>query len=316
MNRTLVTLTDYILREESKIKQATGKFTLLMTYIANASKIIASHVRKSGLADIFGTTGTKNVYDEEVQKLDQFSNQLLLDTLINSGQVQMLASEELEQPVYAKNKSSKYVVFFDPLDGSSNIDVNVSIGTIFSIYKKNSSNLQQGLKQVAAGYILYGSSVTFVYSVGSGVHEFTLDPSIGSYLLSHENIRIPEKGNIYSINEAYYPRYPKYIQNYLDYIKTIGNYKARYIGSMVSDVHRTLLKGGIFIYPEDKKNPEGKLRLMFEVNPMAFLIKNAGGLAVTKRTDPLTEVPRSLHQRVPVALGSKANIKEFLNFKA
>ena len=314
MNQKVITLTDYILKEESKIPRATGRFTLLMTYIANAAKIIASHVKKSGLVDIIGKTGSRNIYDEEVQKLDEYSNNLLIEMLTNSEQVSLIASEENSKPVTLNKSRAKYTVFIDPLDGSSNIDVNVNIGTIFSIYKKSDNFLQKGAKQIAAGYILYGSSVVFVYSFGQGVHIFTLDPSIGNFLLSSPNIRIPNHGNIYSINEAYYDRYPKYLQNYLHSIKASGKFKARYIGSMVADVHRTLLKGGIFIYPENDKNLKGKLRLMFEVNPMSFLIEQAGGLATTQNQNPLQIKPSNLHQRIPIALGSKKNILEFVNY--
>lgn len=310
-----ITLTEFILKEERRFKKATGSFTLLLTQIENAAKIIASHIKKSGLVNILGGTGKKNIYQEEVQKLDRFSNDLLVDILIESGQVNTIASEELEKPILVKKNSGHYNVFLDPLDGSSNIDVNINIGTIFSIYRKNNQLLQPGKKQVAAGYIIYGSSVMFVYTCGQGVNGFTLDPSIGSFLLSHPQIKIPDKGNIYSINEGYYQLYDSSLKKYLNHLKKDKKApKLRYIGSMVADVHRTLLKGGIFLYPKDDKHPQGKLRLMFEVNPLSFIIQQSGGLAYSNKINPLEIKPNSLSQKVPIALGSKNNVKQYLKF--
>lgn len=315
MFRKVTTLTEFILKEERRFKKATGSFTLLLTQIENAAKIIASHIKKTGLVDIIGQTGEKNIYQEEVQKLDKFSNDLLIDILSESGQVYAIASEELEKPVFVKKNSGDYTVFLDPLDGSSNIDVNINIGTIFSIYHKNKDLLQPGKKQVATGYIIYGSSVMLVYSCGNGVNGFTLDPSIGSFLLSHPDIKIPQKGKIYSLNEGYYQLYNKALQNYLNHLKNPEKLaKLRYVGSMVADVHRTLLKGGIFLYPSDKKNPQGKLRLMFEVNPFAFIIQQAGGLAYSEKINPLQIKPSSLSQKIPIALGSPDNVREYLKF--
>lgn len=305
-----VSLVEFILEEEKQFKKATGTLTLILAQLEYVGKIIASHVRKAGLVDILGATGDKNLHQDEVQKMDVFANQLLLDILASTKQVAIAASEEMEQEVKL-SKKGEYVVFFDPLDGSSNMDVNVSIGTIFSIYHRSSSLLQPGNKQVAAGYILYGSSVMFVYTFGNGVNGFTLDPSVGSFLLSHPNMRIPKKGSVYSINEANAPHYNQNLLDYLKNLKTQG-YKARYIGSMVADVHRTLLKGGVFLYPSDNKNPTGKLRLIYEVNPMSFIITKAGGKAVSQRKDPLDITPESLHQKIPVALGSKEDISEYL----
>lgn len=315
MFQHIQTFTDYILEEERKVKNATGSLTLLLTQIENAAKIIASHVKKTGLVDILGSTGKKNVYEEDVQKLDEFCDALLQKTLLASGQVFAVASEELPDFVFApKHLSGHYQVFFDPLDGSSNIDTNSPIGTIFSIYKKGGNPLSQGSKQVAAGYILYGASIMFVISLGKGVYGFTLDPSIGSFLLSHPDIKIPKKGSIYSVNEANFEKFPQSIKNYLSHMKKNGSYKARYNGTMVSDIHRVLLKGGIFLYPEDSKNKEGKLRLLFEVNPMSFLIFQAGGLSISRDQNPLDIIPSSVSQRVPIAIGSEDNVKEYLKF--
>lgn len=319
MFQKVTTLTEFLLEEERKAENATGNFTHLMTQIENAAKIIASHVKKAGLVDIMGATGEKNAYDEEVQKLDAFSNDLLINTLKSSGQVYALGSEELEEPILVEKNSGNYMVFFDPLDGSSNIDVNINVGTIFSIYHKDTNLLQPGNKQVAAGYVLYGSSVMMVYSTGHGVNGFTLDPSIGSFLLSHPDIKVPQNGDIYSLNESYYSRYSPYLQNYIKSIKEEDKekgkpYKMRYAAAMVADIHRILLKGGIFIYPENSKNPDGKLRLMYEVNPMSYIVVQACGTATSRGVNPLDIVPTLLSQRAPIALGSTKMVEDFLNF--
>lgn len=307
------TLTDIILQEERENPKATGGLTLLLTRIEDAAKIIASHVHRTGLVDILGKTGNKNAYDEDVQKLDDYCNALLVKTLLESGQVYAIASEELPDIVYARQShQGNYIVFFDPLDGSSNIDINSPIGTIFSIYRKSDKAvLQKGEEQIAAGYILYGPSTVFVYASLYSVNGFTLDPSVGSFLLSSPNITIPKKGNIYSINEGNSALYDDALKKYLAFVKE-KNYKARYIGTMVADVHRTLLKGGIFLYPNDKKHPEGKLRLLFEVNPMSFIMEKAGGKATVNGIDPLTIQPKAVNHRVPIAIGSKENIEEYL----
>ncbi|MBI4096881.1 MAG: class 1 fructose-bisphosphatase [Candidatus Levybacteria bacterium] len=302
-------LIEFILAEEKKAHGATGTLTLLLTHIDYATRIIASHIARAGLVDILGTAGKKNIYQDEVQKLDEQSNQLLIDILSSTGVVSILASEELEKPIHVDTKG-KYMVFFDPIDGSSNIDVNASVGTIFSIYHTSGSLLQPGKKQVAAGYVIYGSSTMFVYACGHGVNGFTLDPTIGSFLLSHPLITIPEKGNIYSVNEGNAILWDEKIKAYIDRLKNKG-YKSRYIGTMVADLHRTLLKGGIFLYPKDSKHPQGKLRLLYEVNPAAFLITQAGGMAVSHGKDPLTLIPSSLHQTAPIALGSKHEVSLF-----
>ncbi len=310
-----ITLTDFILKEEVRYTASTGQFTLLLNYIQETGKIIASHIKKAGLTDILGKSGGINKSGDEVQKLDEFANNLFINTLLESGLVHALASEELEKPIYSK-KGGKYVVFFDPLDGSSNIDINVSVGTIFSIYHKDKNILQKGEQQVAAGYIAYGSSVIFVYTAGEGTHMFTLDPSMGNFLLSNKDVRIPETGSIYSINEAYTKLYHEGVSKYLNSLKDSSKkYKLRYIGSMVADVHRTLLKGGIFIYPADKKHPNGKLRLMYEINPMSMLVQQAGGLSLSQGKNPMSITPTEIHQRIPIALGSKQEVKNYSQFE-
>lgn len=317
MSDKQISLIEFILEEERQVKHARGTFTLLLTQLEYAAKIIASRVRKAGLTDILGGTGKTNVFSEEVQKIDEFSNNLLIDVLSATGQVAAIGSEELPDVIYPNGSLDKgeYIIFLDPLDGSSNTDINAPIGTIFSIYHNKGTLLCQGKDQVGAGYILYSSSTMFVYSCGHGVNGFTLRTSIGSFLLSHPKMRIPQEGNIYSINEGNSREWDGKVAQYLDSLKKEGkNYKSRYIGSMTADIHRTLIKGGIFLYPADKKNPKGKLRLLYEVNPMSFLVAQAGGAATTGADDPLSLHPTSLQERVPIALGSKKNVEEFLQF--
>lgn len=314
MYKHVTTLTEFMVAAEQKQKNATGSFTLLLTHIENAAKVIASHVKRSGLADIVGKTGEINAYDEEVQKLDEFSDKLLFDMLGDSGQVGYLAYEEKEEALCV-NKDGRYNVFFDPLDGSSNIDVNINIGTIFSIYHNDGNVLQEGRKQAGAGYILYGPSVMFVYSSGLGVNGFTLDPSIGSFLLSHQDITVPESKNYYSINDGNFELFEESMKRYLNSIKKEEKpYQSRYVGSMVADVHRTLLKGGIFMNPSNKKKPDGKLRLMFEVNPFSYLMEQAGGMAISRDSNPLDLKPQNLTQRTPIVMGSKEEVKKYLSF--
>lgn len=316
MYKHVTTLTDYILEEQRKHKNATGALSILLTQLENAGKIIASHVKASGLVDILGKTGKTNTFGEEVQKLDEFANNLLVDTLIASGSVHAVVSEEIKEPVFApKAQSGDYIVYFDPLDGSSNIDTNCPIGTIFSIYHKKKGLLQKGKDQVAAGYIIYGSSVMFVYSIGKGVNGFTLDPAIGSFLLSHPDMKIPAKGEIYSINEGYEHMFAPHVQKYLQSLKKEGKSRGRFVGSLVADAHRTFIKGGIFLYPVYKNYPEGKLRLMLEVNPFAFLTEQAGGKTLAHKTkSPLLTVPQHIHERSPFIMGDKANVDKFLEF--
>ncbi len=310
-------LNSFIL-EKGRERGSTGALSLALMAIEAATKRITAHVRRAGISDILGKAGSINVQGEEVQKLDVLSNEIMIEHLSKCGQFYALASEELDEAIFPEEgKNGKYIIAFDPLDGSSNIDVNVSIGTIFSIHKKVNGTeedfLQEGYKQVAAGYVIYGSSTMLVYSTGHGVNGFTLDPSVGMYLLSHPDIKLPEKGKIYSINESNYKKWIQPLQDYVDKLKGEG-YTARYIGSMVADVHRTLIKGGMFGYPADSKNKQGKLRLLYEASPMAFLIEQAGGKATTGEMDILKVKPTNIHQRVPVFLGSNYEIDLLLDF--
>lgn len=315
MYNKITTLTEFVLAEEKEFPQAKGSFTLLMTHIENAAKIIASHVKKSGIVDIMSHTGEKNIYGEDVKKIDEFANKLMTDMLLGSGEVFAVGSEELPDFVYSDNKTGEYVVFFDPLDGSSNIDVNINLGTIFSIYHKGSGMFKKGSEQVAAGYFLYGPSVMCVYSAGKGVNGFTLDPSIGSFLLSHPDIKIPASGSIYAINEGNLNLYSEGLKKYLESIKKADKpYSLRYAAAMVADVHRVLLKGGIFMYPANSKAPEGKLRLLFEVNPMSYIVMQAGGKASSNKKNPMNILPNSVSQRVPIVLGSKEEVEKYERF--
>ncbi len=326
MKKGVTNLSRFLLEEQRKYPQATGEFTILLEQIAFAAKIISSEVNKAGIVNIIGKSNSTNVHGEEQQKLDIYANQKMIEALDHTGKVCAMASEEVDDLISIPDKypKGKYVVIFDPLDGSSNIDVNISIGTIFGIYKRVSEGfggckedfLQEGCKLVAAGYVIYGSSTMFVYTTGIGVNGFTLDPSIGEFLLSHENIKIPEKGKILSINEANYHRWSQEIRDFVEYIKSIKErkYTSRYIGSLVADFHRNLLKGGIFLYPADKDNPSGKLRLLYEANPMAFIVEQAGGKATDGKQDILKIKPDSLHQKTPLIIGSTFEVNTFLNF--
>ena len=318
MSKIGIDLNRFILEEERQFPQATGSLSLALMSIENATKIISSRIRKAGLSDILGKLGKINIQGEEVQKLDQLSNNWLIEHLSDSGEFYALASEEVDDAIFPeKGKDGKYVIALDPLDGSSNIDVNVNVGTIFSIYKKYCEGVenffQEGYKQVAAGYVVYGSSTMMMYTTKNGTHGFTLDPSVGSYLLSHPNLKMPSRGKIYSINEGYSQRWDDSLRKYIENIKS-NNYSARYIGSMVADVHRTLLKGGIFAYPGDKKNPCGKLRLLYEAAPMSLLIEQAGGRATDGNVEILSIKAGSLHQRTPVFMGSKEDIDDLMGY--
>ena len=312
----VVTISRFLVDQERLYPEATGAFTNLLHDIALAAKIISREVNKAGLVDILGAAGDENVHGEQVQKLDDFANQVIFRALDHTGLVACMASEENETfiPIPDKFPAGEYVVIYDPLDGSSNIDVNVSIGTIFSIHRKVTQGergaledcLQCGSKQVAAGYIVYGSSTMMVYTTGAGVHGFTLDPSIGEFLLSHPDMRFPDPPRkVYSINEAYYSRWGRGQQKLVSWMKNDGGFGSRYIGSLVADVHRTLLQGGIFMYPGENQKPEGKLRLMYEAAPMAMLIEQAGGRASDGRRNINDIEPESLHQKTPLYLGSK-----------
>jgi fructose-1,6-bisphosphatase I len=319
------TLERHIMDMQRNFPAASGEFTRLFHQLALAGKVIGSRVNQAGLAGALGVTGEINVQGEQVQKLDEFANQVMVHVLEGGGQVCLLASEEVDDPIPISTKypRGRYVVMFDPLDGSSNIDVNVSIGTIFSVHQRVSTGvepnvgdcLQPGYKQVAAGYIIYGSSTMFVYTSGHGVHGFTLDPSLGEFFLSHPNIRIPVRGKIYSVNEGNEAVWSDRMRDWVRWLKlpdkTNGHpYSGRYVGTLVADFHRTLLKGGVFAYPADSKNPNGKLRLLYEASPMAFIAAQAGGAASTGKEDILNVVPTTLHQRVPLFIGSKLDVQD------
>lgn len=324
----LMTVERYIMENQKRYPEARGHLSKLLMDIAFAAKVITSQVRRAGLVNVLGFTGSMNVQGEEVKKLDELANDVLINVLNHSGLVAAMASEELEASVpVTKDTISEYVVTFDPLDGSSNIDVNVSIGTIFSILRhprpgdigRDEDIVQPGYRQVAAGYILYGSSTMMVYTAGDGVHGFTYDPTIGEFLASHPSMRVPEKGYIYSCNEAYAASWSKSVQDYLAHCKTSKDrgekrYSLRYIGSLVADVHRTLLYGGVFLYPADSQNPNGKLRLLYEANPMAMIFEHAGGMAINGPTRIMEVIPQTIHDRTPLFIGSKENIRELQEF--
>ena len=321
-----LTISRFLVEEERRMPRATGVFTGLLNDIALAAKIISREVNHAGLAEMLGDTGEENFHGERVQKLDIFADDVMRQVLHHTGLITCMASEEKEffWPVPDSFPSGEYVVIYDPLDGSSNIDVNVSIGTIFSIHSKISSSergelsdcLQAGKHQVAAGYVLYGSSTMFVYTTGRGVHGFTLDPSLGEFVLSHEGMCFPDPPRrVYSINEAHYNSWKTGQQLLIDHLKDGGGFSSRYIGSLVADFHRTLLQGGIFMYPSGKGAPEGKLRLLYECSPIAMLAKQAGGRASTGARDVLEVIPDSLHQRVPLYVGNSELVdlaEEFL----
>ena len=319
---SIKTLTQFIIERQADFPYATGEFSRLLYHMGIAAKVVNKKVNKAGLVDILGTAGEVNVQGEEQKKLDVFANWRFIQSIQASGQCCGVASEENQQIITFDDNLSldgNYSVCMDPLDGSPNIEVNVSIGTIFSIYRRISPRgtkavledfLQEGSKQVAAGYIVYGSSTMLVYTTGRGVYGFTLDPSIGEFCLSHYNIITPEEGTFYSINEGHYLKMPKGIQQYIKYCQvedksTNRPYSARYIGSLVADFHRNLLRGGIFIYPQTGSAPNGKLRLLYECNPISFLAEQAGGKASTGTQRILDIKPQSLHQRVPFIVGSK-----------
>jgi fructose-1,6-bisphosphatase I len=314
--RSLITVQQHILEEQRRHHpHATGEFSWLLGGITLAAKLVSAQVRRAGLADVLGSTGVQNVQGETVQKLDVLANQALLHCLGSRGNVAVMASEENEEPIMVERDpvNGKYVVVFDPLDGSSNIDVNVSVGTIFSILKReaNADVLQPGSRQLAAGYVVYGSSTMLVYTTGNGVHGFTLDPMIGAFILSHENIKMPGRGSIYSVNEANADSFPEPYRRFLAQLRsgqTGRTYSSRYIGSLVADFHRTLLKGGVFLYPPTKHYPGGKLRLLYEANPIAFLAEQAGGAASDGRGRILDIAPNSLHQRTPLLVGSREEL--------
>ncbi len=324
--RSYISLGEFIIERQSDFKYAKGELSRLFSAISLAARIINREVKRAGLNNILGDFGSTNVQGEEVKKLDVFSNEQFIHALKERGEVCAIASEENEGMIEFNgefSKTGKYIVAFDPLDGSSNIDVNVSVGSIFSIYRKTTEGdcatlddfMQAGVEQVAAGYVIYGSSTMLVYSTGNGVNGFTLDPSIGAFFLSHPNMQIPKTGKIYSINEGNYVHFPQGVKDYIKYCQvedkaTSRPYSSRYIGSAVADFHRNMLKGGIFIYPSTSNAPKGKLRLLYECNPLAFLVEQAGGKASDGFNRILDIKPTSLHQRTPLFIGSPDMVEQ------
>lgn len=329
----VTTLNQFIVEQQAKYPNATGDFSRLLHHVGIAAKKVNREVNKAGLVDILGKAGTDNIQGESQQKLDVYADNTFIDELRASGECCAVVSEEEQDIVVFKegmHQNAKYIFCMDPLDGSSNIDVNVSIGTIFSIYRRLSPKgthvtttdfLQKGDKQIAAGYIIYGSSTMLVYTAGNGVNGFTLDPSIGEFCLSHPDIHTPTNGSIYSVNEGHYVNFPDGVKKFIKYCQekdeaTKRPFTSRYIGSLVADFHRNLLKGGIFIYPQTSSHPQGKLRLLYECNPVAYISEQAGGLAIDGERRILEILPEDIHQRVPFYTGSRAmveKIKEFLH---
>jgi fructose-1,6-bisphosphatase I len=319
-SKGVITIERHIIEAEREFPEATGAFSNILYDIAFAAKLIAREVRRAGLGDVLGMTGEVNVQGEEVRKLDEFANEVIFKALDHTGHLCGMASEEVEDfiPIPDRFPTGKYCVLYDPLDGSSNIDANVSVGTIFSIHRKVSDDprgcvadcLQRGSRQVAAGYVVYGSSTMLVYTTGNGVHGFTLEPSIGEFLLSHPNIRIPVPGQrIYSVNEGNYGKWSPEQRRLVDHLKGVDGeiakpFTSRYIGSLVADFHRNLLYGGLFMYPADAKSPNGKLRLLYEAAPLAMIAEGAGGKASNGRKRILDVEPTELHQRTPLFIGS------------
>ncbi|MCB9366066.1 MAG: class 1 fructose-bisphosphatase [Calditrichaeota bacterium] len=327
------TIERHFIDQQYKHPEATGELTRLMHQLAFAAKQITKEVRSAGLSDILGAAGHTNVQGEAVQKLDEISNDVIYRAMDHAGVLCCMASEEREKmiPIPSEFTSGKYTLAFDPLDGSSNIDANINVGTIFSIHKRVSPDgtpgteadlLQTGRSQVVAGYIVYGSSTMMVYTTGHGVNGFTLEPSLGEFLLSHPNMRIPDYGKYFSINMGNYHYWSEGVRKYIDHITTPDSehgtpYSQRYIGSMIADVHRTLLYGGLFMYPfdcRDPKHPKAKLRLLYEASPMSMIIEQAGGLSTDGKQSILDVVPHGLHDRVQLFVGARKNVDELLGF--
>jgi len=332
-NYNITTLNDFIIKKQKDFPFAKGELSGLLHHLGTAAKMVNKKINKAGLVDITGNAGEINIHGEAQQKLDVYADEVFTGALLSSGECCGIASEENETEIIFSDPlaaNGKYIVCIDPLDGSSNIDFNVSVGTIFSIYRritergekvKNEDFLQKGSDQVAAGYIVYGSSTMLVYSTGNGVNGFTLDPALGEFCLSHPDIKTPEDGVIYSVNEGYYIHFPEGVKKYIKFCQEIDKesgrpYSSRYIGSLVSDFHRNLLKGGVYMYPENHNSPQGKLRLVYECNPIAFIAAQAGGRATNGKQNLLDIKPSSLHQRSPIYAGSKNmvnKIEEFLD---
>ncbi|MDR3431481.1 MAG: class 1 fructose-bisphosphatase [Rouxiella aceris] len=325
------TLGEFIVEKQQDFPHATGELTALLSAIKLGAKIIHRDINKAGLVDILGTSGVENVQGEVQMKLDLYANEKLKAAMKARGEIAGIASEEEDEIVIFEGEraaNAKYVILMDPLDGSSNIDVNVSVGTIFSIYRRTTplgqpvteaDFLQPGHRQVAAGYVVYGSSTMLVYTTGAGVHAFTYDPSLGVFCLSHERVMFPAKGNMYSINEGNYIRFPQGVKKYIKYCQeedesTQRPYTSRYIGSLVADFHRNLLKGGIYIYPSTASHPHGKLRLLYECNPMAFLAEQAGGKASDGKNRILDIIPQKLHERAPFFVGNSSMVEDAERF--
>lgn len=317
-----ITLTRHIIESQAAHRGATGEFSALMAQIGLVGKMIAHDLRRAGLINILGTTGTTNVQGESVKKLDEIANEAFLRVFEYSGLVCALASEEMEKPVHLPENwpHGKYMLLFDPLDGSSNTEVNMPLGTIFSIMRHDGKGLpseaeliHKGTKQEAAGYLMYGSSTMLVFTAGHGAHGFTLDPGTGEFYLSHENIQIPARGQVYAVNEGNAKKWPEGTRKFVEYLKvkdkpTGRPYSGRYSGCLVADVHRVLLGGGVFLYPAEVDKPEGKLRLLYEANPLAMVVEQAGGKASTGMFRVLDVAAKSLHQRVPLVIGSKDDV--------
>ena len=321
-----LTIQQHIVVEQQRFPGATGEFSFLLSGLTLATKKIQAQVRRAGINDILGEFGEVNIQGESQQILDVYSNRVMIQSLSSRKSVGVIASEEEDEArMLNDSPAAKYAVIFDPLDGSSNIDVNVSVGTTFSIFRRpdgatgdnpNQWVLQKGSEQICAGYVVYGSSTVMVYTVGNGVHGFTLDPGIGAFVLSHENIRMPKQGKSYSINEAYFDSFPQKYQDYVNHLRTgeSGNYRSRYIGSMVADFHRTLLRGGIFLYPPTESYSKGKLRLLYEANPIAMIAEQAGGFATDGEARILDIDPQEVHQRTPLVVGSQHEMDLFQKF--
>jgi len=319
-----ITLTRFIIERQAQHPGATGEFSTLLSQIATAAKVIANEMRRAGLVDILGLTGEINVQGEAVRKLDEFANSVFLSVMEYSQLVCEIVSEEMEEAVRLSQscRGRKYSLFLDPLDGSSNIDINGTVGTIFAIHRRRDEMmdetpeedlLQRGSAQIAAGYVMYGPSTILVYTTGEGVHGFTLDPGIGEFILSHENIRMPVRGKTYAINVGNRSTWFSWTHRFIEYLSemdaTTGRpYSLRYVGSLVADFHRTLLQGGVYIYPDDERNPDGKLRLLYECAPLAFVAEQAGGCASTGTQRVLDIRPTQLHQRSPLIIGSTGDV--------
>jgi fructose-1,6-bisphosphatase I len=325
----ITTVQQHILQQQQEISDASGRFSWLLSGITLATKMVEAKIRTAGLSDVLGAIGQTNVQGEQQQKLDVFANQALLHCLGLRDSVAALVSEEDEEPVTFDRsvETGKYIIVFDPLDGSSNIDVNVNVGTIFSVLRRlpsatndlQASILQHGHAQVAAGYVVYGPSTVLVYTTGHGVHGFTLDPTIGAYVLTNEHMKMPEQGSYYSVNEANAATWPDEYREYVGKLRSgaLGRqYSSRYIGSLVADFHRTLLKGGVFLYPPTKDQPGGKLRLLYEANPLAFIAEQAGGMASSGRGRILDIKPEGIHQRTPLIVGSKFEMEALVDGRA